>query len=116
MVCEWFNVENRVKTEATILVPHILKSSPQLGINFDGDDELETNLMAKIYRPDRIIITPDKKVWVIDYKFGAEGSNNSSNHKYIKQLAKYVELIRNMGYRNVEGKIWYVYSNDIVNV
>lgn len=57
--------------------------------------------------PDRVIFTPDK-VEVIDYKFG-----NIHNPAYIRQVRSYMELIRQMGYENVLGYLWYFEEGEI---
>ncbi len=53
-------------------------------------------------RPDRVLID-DNKVIVIDYKFGKLKSN-----KYRRQVEHYMSLIKKMGYKHVEGYIWYI--------
>ncbi len=54
------------------------------------------------YRPDRVVELPDEVV-VIDYKFG-----HVERSAYKKQVAEYVDLIRQMGYPRVSGYLWYV--------
>lgn len=41
------------------------------------------------YRPDRIVVTPDKEVVVIDYKFGVVKTS-----KYSDQIANYINLLK----------------------
>lgn len=53
-------------------------------------------------RPDRVMIT-EEKVIVVDYKFGEH-----TNQRYHSQVREYLKLIRQMGYKQVEGFIWYV--------
>jgi hypothetical protein len=62
------------------------------------------------YRPDRVTITGDRVI-VTDYKFG-----NLELAKYDRQVGKYVKLLREMGYEQVEGFIWYVMLDKIVKV
>ncbi|MCR5361177.1 MAG: UvrD-helicase domain-containing protein [Bacteroidales bacterium] len=62
-------------------------------------------------RPDRIVLTPDGRTIVIDYKTGEE-----RNTRYRKQVGHYVKLLREMGFPQVEGHIWYVESGEIVPV
>ena len=50
------------------------------------------------------------KVIIIDYKFGEE------NKGYKDQVNEYVDLIKKMGYKNVEGYLWYVEHGKIENV
>ena len=60
-------------------------------------------------RPDRVMITPDGHAIVVDFKFGRE------REEYLHQVREYMDLLRKMGYSNVEGHIWYVYSNKIID-
>ena len=75
----WFSDQVQLINETPILTP-------------EGDD----------YRPDRVMIYPDHKVVVVDYKFGRKKVS-----EYHRQVKNYVRLIREMGYDNVEGYIWY---------
>ena len=61
-------------------------------------------------RPDRVIIR-DGKATVIDYKFGSERRS-----VYVRQTAEYKSLLREMGYTDVEGYIWYVTLGEIERV
>lgn len=83
----WFSPEVRVRSEASILVP--------------GGDE---------YRPDRVVLFPNGSVAVIDYKFG------KPEEKYRRQVGRYVKLYEQMGYKKVEGYIWYLEDNLIIFV
>lgn len=60
-------------------------------------------------RPDRVIMK-DGKVVIIDFKFGQEKAS------YKRQVQEYMSLMTAMGYTSIEGYIWYVYANEIVNV
>ena len=51
------------------------------------------------------------KTIVIDYKFGEEESE-----KYIRQVERYIQLYRLMGYKNVSGVVWYVPADKVVEV
>jgi ATP-dependent exoDNAse (exonuclease V) beta subunit len=62
------------------------------------------------YRPDRVVIDGERVI-VIDYKFGELHSD-----KYILQVQNYMKLARQMGYKFVEGYVWYLSTNEIVNV
>ena len=53
-------------------------------------------------RPDRVMITGDRVV-VVDYKFGEH-----TDQRYHSQVRSYLKLIRQMGYEEVEGYLWYV--------
>ncbi|MDE5639539.1 MAG: Dna2/Cas4 domain-containing protein, partial [Odoribacter sp.] len=61
-------------------------------------------------RPDRVIIK-DRQATVIDYKFGYAEEN-----KYLKQVQFYRTSLKQMGYREVRGYIWYVRLNKVVEV
>ena len=60
-------------------------------------------------RPDRVMTRRDEAV-VVDYKFGTEDG------KYKHQIAKYIEVMRQMGYRTIKGYIWYVSLGKIVQI
>lgn len=53
-------------------------------------------------RPDRVVHTSDGRITVIDYKFGER------RESYDKQVARYVQLYRDLGFNNVDGVVWYV--------
>ena len=61
-------------------------------------------------RPDRVIIKQGE-VSVIDYKFG-----DIKQTRYLKQVARYISLIKEMGFTQVKGYIWYVELGEIVAV
>ncbi len=82
----WFDGSHRVLNEVTIL---------------DG---------SMVHRPDRVLLE-DGRAIVIDYKFGAEQRDS-----YIRQVRRYASLLRKMGYRKVEGYIWYCNLNEVVEV
>ena len=70
----------------------------------------ETSLVdvdGSIYRPDRVIIDGDKVI-VIDYKFGEH------RRSYERQLARYADIWRRMGYENVSSVLWYVHTGEYV--
>ena len=60
-------------------------------------------------RPDRVMIKPDGRAIIVDFKFGRE------KEEYMHQVQEYMDLLRKMGYRQVEGHIWYVYTNRITD-
>lgn len=67
------------------------------------------NKKAKKERPDRVI-TDGKEVKVIDFKFG------KPQERYQSQVQSYMKLLIEMGYHNVHGYLWFVYSNKIEEV
>lgn len=62
-------------------------------------------------RPDRIVFTSDGHVDVVDYKFGDE-----DHKKYHKQVQKYVNTLRDMGFKNVRGYIWFPDKMEIITI
>ena len=83
----WFSSGVKVRSEVSIL-------------SADGQE----------YRPDRAVLYPDGSVQVIDYKFG------HPEEKYTYQVRRYVNLYKKMGYKKVEGYIWYLEDNLIIFV
>jgi len=84
-VSDWFKAGNTVMREAEILMP-----------------------AGNTRRPDRVIAEEDKTI-VIDFKFGEE------NPRYFDQIDQYRNLLLDMGYRNIEGYLWYIDKNKIVS-
>ena len=60
-------------------------------------------------RPDRVMIKPDGSAIIVDFKFGRE------REEYLHQVREYMDLLRRMGYPRVEGHIWYVYTDKIID-
>lgn len=60
-------------------------------------------------RPDRVMTQGDNVV-VVDFKFGKR------REEYRHQVEEYMRLLRQMGYTQVEGYLWYVYKNEIEKV
>ncbi len=85
-VHDWFKEGNKVMKEADILMPS-----------------------GNIKRPDRVILTEGRAL-IIDFKFGEE------NRKYDEQIIQYGNLLKEMGYKDVEGYIWYVDRNKITKL
>ena len=61
------------------------------------------------YRPDRVVLDGDK-VMIIDYKFG------ESNSGYANQVMRYAKLWKKMGYDDIKAFLWYVETDEIVEV
>ena len=82
---------------------------------FDGSwDKLycERNIVSDkllMKRPDRVMIRGDKAV-VVDYKFGEEDNRHS------QQVSSYMKKLQEMGYRLIEGFVWYVSAGKIVQI
>ncbi len=84
-VASWFDEKwDRVLSERDIIAPIL------------------TDKTIEIKRPDRVMIK-GKHAVVVDYKFG---DRQAASHR--KQLARYMELLGQMGYSKVEGWLWYV--------
>lgn len=88
-VANWFAPGNKLLRERSIL-------------NEKGEE----------YRPDRVALTPEGKILVIDYKFGEKEEG-----KYLRQVRNYMRIIASAtGNRNIEGYVWYVMDKRIENV
>jgi hypothetical protein len=85
-VAGWFEQGNTVLREAGILLP-----------------------TGFTRRPDRVIFK-DGKTIIIDFKFGKE------NPHYTEQIDQYRLLLEDMGYKDIEGYVWYVDNDKIVTV
>ena len=85
-VAEWFSEKWTLYNECDILLP-------------DGQTR----------RPDRVM-TDGKRTIVVDFKFGKE------QYGHHEQVKDYMRLLGQMGLKNIKGYLWYVYSNDIVEV
>ena len=89
LIRSWFDPKwDIVRTEAAIVIPN--------------DKSLK--------RPDRVI-TKGTEAVVVDYKFG---SNKDKSH--YAQIRTYMELLHKMGYRSVQGYLWYVELNEVESV
>jgi ATP-dependent exoDNAse (exonuclease V) beta subunit len=57
---------------------------------------------ARTIKPDRMVVTPENKVFLLDYKTGA------SNPKYKMQLENYQKAIEDMGYKVIQKVLVYI--------
>ena len=62
---------------------------------------------GQIYRPDRVVVDGDK-VMIVDYKFGEH------DRKYERQMLRYSDIWKRMGYSNVTATLWYVHTGECV--
>ena len=85
-VAEWFDGRWTLYNECTILLP-------------DGRER----------RPDRVI-TDGSQTIVIDFKFGRQCDEHHD------QVREYMDLLAQMGHSCIQGFLWYVYSNKIIEV
>ncbi len=65
---------------------------------------------SEIRRPDRVMIRGSKAV-VVDYKFGT-----LTPKSHIRQVSRYMDLLREMGYSDVDGYVWYIKSGEVIKV
>jgi ATP-dependent exoDNAse (exonuclease V) beta subunit len=88
---------------------------PEVKPWFDGTFRIitERNILTGangLKRPDRIMIGKDSVV-VVDYKSG-----ELELDKYNYQIRSYIRELRNCGFKNVSGYIWYTRNNKRVEV
>ena len=83
----WFGPEVRILREAAL-------------IGADGNE----------YRPDRVILYPDGRITVLDYKFGEK------KPAYVRQVQRYMDLFKKRGHAKVDGCLWYLDDNFITFV
>lgn len=101
----------------------MVKSVKAKGMDwFDEGQKIlgEQSILSKAgtRRPDRIILPAEGKGWaeVVDYKFGEYEKDSDSDKKYHKQVENYMNLLKDMGYLDVKGYLWYVLEDKIVEV
>jgi len=58
-----------------------------------------------VFRPDRVVIHPGGRVWIVDYKFGHPDGREVRG--YLRQIGRYASLLRSMGYSGVSAALWY---------
>ncbi len=64
-------------------------------------------------RPDRVM-TDGNEIIVVDFKFGHPTEANLADYR--RQVSDYMTLLIEMGYTQVSGYLWFVYSNQIIPV
>jgi ATP-dependent exoDNAse (exonuclease V) beta subunit len=103
------------RNEAGILKDRLtnLTGNEQVRKWFNGSLQvmMETEILfekGQSCRPDRIMKDNSDHVIVVDYKFGEQ--KRSSHHSQVK---KYISLIRDMGFRHVDGYLWYISLDNI---
>ena len=93
-------------------------SMPEVQTWFDGSKELfnECTILFKndagdllTKRPDRVMVT-DEEVIIVDFKFGQR------REEYVHQVQEYMDLMSEMGYRNIKGYLWYVFDQTIEEI
>ena len=78
---------------------------PEEGAEVRNESEL-MDTDGNVYRPDRVVISGNK-VSVIDFKFG------DHHNKYERQVKKYADIWRRMGYADVSAFLWYVHTGEV---
>ncbi len=97
--------------EAMSLISERLASAKARGWFPDTYDRIlnESSLIdsdGEICRPDRVVIS-EGRVIIIDYKFG-------EHYKvYERQLRRYADIWRRMGYTEVSAFLWYVHTDEV---
>ena len=64
----------------------------------------------KLFRPDRVMVTGNTAV-VVDYK-----NTDIEKSNYQKQVRNYMSILKSIHYEAVKGYVWYLKSNEIVEV
>lgn len=111
--------DEEITSEKIILMLRDRLSDPRVADWFSGHWQLfnectilsldEQTGMLKERRPDRVM-TDGKKIVVVDFKFGRP------RDEYQGQVREYMELLASMGYKNITGYLWFVYSNKIEKI
>ena len=70
----------------------------------------QMNEKNRTLRPDRVVVK-ETSARILDYKFGREKRRTHAN-----QVRSYMRLLRQMGYRDVKGYLWYIQSGEIAEV
>ncbi len=85
----WFAPQNRVFAERTIYLP----------------------ATGETFRPDRVVVTSDGNVEVIDYKF-----TSGVRRKHAQQMEVYLSLLRQIEQAPVTGYLWYPLLGKIIKM
>ncbi len=93
---------------------HSAFANPLMQHWFDGSWQLmrEAAILSPtaVIRPDRVMIKGDHAI-VLDYKF-----TNIQRPGYIYQVRDYMTALKKMGYKHVEGWLWYAFPNQLIQV
>lgn len=82
----WFSSDYEIKTETEVVLPG-----------------------GKVYKPDRVLLK-DKKAVVIDYKTGKHKKDHAL------QVSQYADILKDMGFMEVEKYLFYVAEREVVSV
>ncbi|MCV9932063.1 UvrD-helicase domain-containing protein [Flavobacterium sp. LS1R47] len=89
---------------------------PEISVCFESGNRVlneETIIQkeGKVLKPDRVVITPDREAYLLDYKTGL------SNPKYKQQVEEYQFAIENMGFKVLKKALVYIGTDiDVVNL
>ncbi|MCC9072677.1 UvrD-helicase domain-containing protein [Flavobacterium sp. F-65] len=89
---------------------------PEISICFEGNNRVlneETIIQkeGKVLKPDRVVITPNREAYLLDYKTGL------SNPKYKQQVEEYQLAIEDMGFKVLKKALVYIGTDiDVVNL
>lgn len=89
---------------------------PEINVCFNGEDSIlnEQTIVqkeGKTLKPDRIVLTKDRKAYLLDYKTGAK------NPKYINQIQEYQNAVEDLGYKVLKKALVYIGTEiDVVNL
>jgi ATP-dependent exoDNAse (exonuclease V) beta subunit len=89
---------------------------PEINVCFNGEDSIlnEQTIVqkeGKTLKPDRIVLTKDRKAYLLDYKTGAK------NPKYINQIQEYQNAVEDLGYKVLKKALVYIGTEiEVVNL
>jgi ATP-dependent exoDNAse (exonuclease V) beta subunit len=106
--------KGKIETNDTAAIEetiHNLFKDNHFSTYFNATEQLNEreiiNLEGRKLIPDKIIIEPNRTL-VIDFKTGQE----TPNHK--KQVKEYMLLLKDLGFENVEGELYYTEEQKVV--
>lgn len=85
----WFSLGNKILNEIDIIVKE--------------DGQITTK------RPDRLMITKDNEIILVDYKFAKTKKNIN---QYSSQIKTYEQLIKQIGFNKIQSYLWFVNFNE----
>ena len=111
-------VEGKISTKQSVSIKQEIEkllNNEQIRDWFSGEWEImaERDIMTSkghIFRPDRIMIKGNKAV-IIDYKSGKEKLKDYNKKMYI-----YCNTVKRLGFKEVQGYIWYLRDNTLEEV
>jgi ATP-dependent exoDNAse (exonuclease V) beta subunit len=115
--CQKAQNEGKINDEEAAEIKKKLTESiqnPQIINWFNGSykvlNEREIISSGRLFRPDRIMVSGEKAV-VVDYKWGEKNPG-----KYNKQVSHYAQLLRDSGFKQVDGFLWYINQDEVEKV